>query len=126
VIRFEVDPASRTRVAWFEGVVDDAELLGSYGALVQEPDYDSTLDDLVDMTGVDRLDVSSESVRQLVRMFTPLDPEGLVTRLAIVAPRDHVFGMARMYEILRSDAPEEICVFRDRAAAERWLRGGGV
>jgi hypothetical protein len=121
MIRFEVDAARRTRVARFSGVVDDHELLGSYAGLVEEPGYDPTLNDLVDMTAVDRLDVSTAAVRQLVSMFTPLDHAGVVTRLAIVAPRDHVFGMARMYEILRSDAPEMIAVFRDMDEAQRWL-----
>ena len=123
MIRFEMDAANRIRIAVFEGVVDDAELLGSYGSLVAQPDYDPTLNDLVDMRGVDRLEVSSASVRRLVEMFTPLDHGEVVTRLAIVAPRDDVFGMARMYEILRSDAPEQIRVFRDRPEAERWLQG---
>ena len=121
MIEFNVDPARRTRVATFLGTVTDAELLGSYGALVAQPDYDATLDDMVDMRGVERLEVSSEAVHRLVSMFTPLDPEGVVTRLAIVAPRDDVFGMARMYEILRSDAPEQIRVFRHRPEAELWL-----
>lgn len=124
MIRFHVDEPRRTRVAVFEGVVDDAELLGSYGGLVATPDYDPTLDDLVDMRGVERLEVSTEAVRRLVGMFTPLDPEDVSTRLAIVAPRDDVYGMARMYEILRSDAPEQIRVFRHRAEAEAWLFGG--
>jgi hypothetical protein len=125
MIRFQVDPEARIRIAFFEGVVDDQEVLGSYGALVSQPDYDPTLDDMVDMGGVERLEVSSETVRRLVDMFTPLDTDQVVTRLAIVAPKDHVFGMARMYEILRSDAPEQIRVFRDRDQAERWLYGGG-
>lgn len=126
MIRFEIDPAHRIRVAHFEGVVSDEELLGSYGALVARPDYDATLDDMVDMGAVDRLEVSSDTVRRLVSMFTPMDSDQVVTRLAIVAPKDHVFGMARMYEILRSDAPEQIRVFRDRDEARRWLYGGTV
>lgn len=121
MIHFEVDGPRRTRVAIFEGIVTDTELLGSYGSLVQEPDYDPTLDDLVDMRGVQRLEVSTEAVRRLVDLFTPIDPEGVTTRLAIVAAKDETFGMARMYEILRSDAPEQIRVFRHRAEAEAWL-----
>jgi hypothetical protein len=121
MIRFELDMQRRTRVARFTGVVDDQELLGSYAGLVEQPDFDPSLNDLVDMTGVERLDVSTAAVRQLVSMFTPLDQADVVTRLAIVAPRDHVFGMARMYEILRSDAPEMIAVFRDMDEAQRWL-----
>ena len=123
MIRFSIDADVRTRVAEFTGTVDDAELLGSYAELTTNPDYDESLDDLVDLRGLERLDVSSESIRRLVSMFTPLDGVAPNTRLAIVAPRDDVFGMARMYQILRSDAPEEIAVFRDRAEADAWLAG---
>ena len=39
----------------------------------------------------------------------------------IVAPRDVLFGLARMYEILRSGSPVEVRVFRERGEAESWL-----
>ncbi len=43
------------------------------------------------------------------------------SRRAIVADKDITFGMARMYEVFREDAPEEIKLFRDIAEARRWL-----
>jgi hypothetical protein len=123
MIHFKVDNRTRTRVASFEGEVNDEDLLGAYERVLAEPDYDPTLDDLVDLRGVMRLDVSSDAVRRLVALFTPLDDLGIRNKLAIVAPTTYVFGMARMYEILRSDSPEQICVFRDMSEAERWLSG---
>jgi len=121
MISFSIDSVHRTRIATFTGVVDDAQLAEAYGGLLSQPDYDASLDDLADMRSVERLEVSTHMVRQLVDMFTPIDTLGLTTRLAIVASRDHVFGMARMYEILRSDAPEQIRVFRDYDEAIGWL-----
>ena len=121
MIRFRVDAAHRVRIAEFLGVVDDDELLGSYGRLVDEPGYDPTLDDLVDMRRIERLEVSSTALRRMVEMFAPLVPRDPPTRLAIVAPKDHVYGLSRMYEMLSTDTPEEIRVFREYDPAVKWL-----
>lgn len=119
-IKFEVDIAQRLRKAIFKGEITEAVLFHSYQQLLSEPDYDSTLDDLVDLREVGRFDVSSEGIRQLVELFA--QPESQSTnKLAIVAPESHVFGMARMYEILSSDTPEQIQVFRNLKDAECWL-----
>ena len=123
MIHFQADPVRRMRVATFTGTITDDELLHSYGELTSRPDYDATLNDLVDMSGVERLDVSSEAVRQLVQLYNLVDPDDVVPRTAIVAAQDHVFGMARMYQILREGAPDIIRVFRDRDEAERWVAG---
>ena len=44
------------------------------------------------------------------------------TCVAIVAPQPAVFGIARMYQLLR-DPPYEVRVFRELAKAEAWLDG---
>ena len=41
-------------------------------------------------------------------------------KLAIVAERDELLGLARMYELLRGDSPVKVRVFRDRDEAEVW------
>lgn len=121
MIRFRVDAAHGVRIAEFLGVVDDDDLLGSYGRLVEEPGYDPTLHDLADMRRIERLDVSSTALRRLVEMFAPLESRDHPTRLAIVAPKDHVYGLSRMYEMLSADTPEDIRVFREYGPAATWL-----
>ena len=121
MIRFTMDPASRIRVAEFSGRVNAEELLSSYSALIAAVDYDPTVDDLVDMRAVEHLELGADAVQRLVSLFIPLDGTAPPTRLAIVAPSDELFGMARMYQILRTDAPGEIEVFRDRVDADRWI-----
>jgi hypothetical protein len=125
VIRFEVDRERGIRHALFEGTVGDDELLGAYGALIEEPDYDPTLDDLVDLRIVGRLDVSTPALRQLIAAFAPIDLQGIPTRCALVAGSTFTFGMSRMYELLRGDdTPEEIRVFDDYEEALTWLAEG--
>jgi len=121
MIRFKLDEASRVRIAIFEGVVGDTELIAAYKKLMSEDDYDPTLNHLADLRAVEDFAVSTAGLRQLVESFTNLNSLGLRTKLAIVAARDDVFGMARMYQTLRSDAPQMLRVFRDITEAKNWL-----
>lgn len=121
MIAFHYDRELGARVATFSDTVDDSELLGAYRSLLSSPDYDPRLNDLVDMRPVTRFDVSGDALQELVRAFSPLDAARVHTRRAIVAGSDVVFGMARMYELLRSDTPEDIRVFRDMDLAREWL-----
>jgi hypothetical protein len=125
MITFSVDPATHIRTAVYTGVVDDAELLQAYGALLTQPDYDATVDDLIDLRGVERLEVSRDALSRLISMYKPVDSLGVPTRLALVAASDVTFGMSRMYEMLRGDdVPEEIRVFRSHDDAVAWLKDG--
>jgi hypothetical protein len=121
MIRTTVDAASRTRLTTVEGEVGDADMLEAVRLLVGDPGYDPALDHLLDLRGVRRLDVSAAAIQQMARTFAQFDPLRLPNRLAIVAPADDTYGVARMYELLRSDATGETRVFRDMAEAQRWL-----
>jgi len=119
------DSASRRRTATFTGEITDEHLVGTYADLVQAPDYDAEADELVDLRGVTSLGVTTKGLRQLMGLFSELDKLGIKSRLAIVAPGDAVYGVARMYQMLRGDdVPEEITVFRDFAEATAWLDEG--
>lgn len=119
------DSTSRRRIATFTGEISDEHLLGTYADLVQSPDYDKEADDLVDLSGVTSLGVTTKGLRQLMGLFSELDELNIKSRLAIVAPGDAVYGVARMYQMLRGDdVPEEITVFRDLAEATAWLDEG--
>jgi hypothetical protein len=50
-----------------------------------------------------------------------LNPFGAGARRALVVTSDVVFGMARMYQILRDESPDELQIFRKVDDAFRWL-----
>lgn len=120
LITFEIDAARRIRRQVFKGVITEAVLFAAYNDLVSQPDFDPSMADLADMREVERLDLSTKAVKQLVSLFEAPELQS-ESKLAIVAASDHVFGMARMYEILSSNTSEHIQVFRDMAQAEAWL-----
>jgi hypothetical protein len=121
-ITFSTIPGTKIRLAHFQGRITDEILLDSYTELLKEPEYDPTLNDLVDLRAVTRFEVSSDALRQLISMYQPIDALGHPTRLALVPGSDHTFGMSRMYETMRGDnIPEEIRIFRTMDDALFWL-----
>ena len=126
-ISFSYNPVARRRIATFTGSVDDADLIGAYAKLLRDPDYDHGADDLVDLRGVVHFGVTEAGLGNIMAMFAPVDQLGIPTRLAIVAPGEHVYGISLMYQTLRGDdVPEQIAVFRKIDEAEEWLNRGAA
>ena len=63
-------------------------------------------------------------MRQIAGLDAAAGPALGSYRLAIVAPRDDVYGMARMYQALTEQAFPHVGVFRDLATAAAWLGVG--
>jgi hypothetical protein len=122
-IRIRVEPAARLRHAVFEGTIGDDELIDAYAAVLGDPDFDPTLNDLVDVRAVRRVDVTPAGVRRLAELVQQIDRFSLPTKVAVVAADDVAYDTARMYEALRvgQRAPAEHRVFREMAEARRWL-----
>lgn len=81
---------------------------------------------LVDLADLTEFRVATEEVRLIVAedMITArLAPRIVV---AIVAPRDYAFGMARMWQVFAEDTGWTTQVFRGRAEAIEWLRENSV
>lgn len=77
---------------------------------------------LVDLSRVTELQMSSQEVQSLVeidRRLARLMPSAVV---AVVAPADAVFGMARMWEIMAEGIGWPTGVFRDPGEADAWVR----
>ena len=77
---------------------------------------------LTDLSDVTELRVTAADMRhiaEITKITAKLTPRGFV---AIVAPKDHIFGLARMWESLVDEEDWTTKVFRDRTQAETWLR----
>ncbi len=81
---------------------------------------DTTRDLLVDLRGLDDFKLMTTTVRQAVGEFKPVARMRL-RKVAVVAPNDAVFGVARMYEMMRPESNSPYEVFRDFEAARKWL-----
>ena len=120
-IAFSIDAPRHIRTAVYSGVITEELFLRTYEEMISAEDYDPTLNELVDLTRVQRLEVGSAGLNRFVSM---LSQPGLQaeSKVAIVAPAGgHIFGMARMYEFMSADALEQIQVFDDMNEAFEWL-----
>jgi hypothetical protein len=106
------------------GAVTEAEYLDFYtkelsvGAEVSEyPRYG--LNDFSEVTSVTIASSAVSTIASYSKKAAEANPDCIT---AIVADKDVIFGLARMWELMSSDAPMEIMVFRDRAEAEEWIR----
>jgi hypothetical protein len=122
-IVFSYDPVTRVRTSTFAGCIDDATLLGAFREMLADPGYVLGAHDLVDLRQATAPKLSAAAVAMLVSMFKANDAARVRTRTktAIVATSDIAFAMARMFQILRGDSPDEIRVFKDYEDARRWL-----
>jgi len=74
---------------------------------------------------VTKVEVSADDVRRLSEVDKRLMRLIPRTAIAIVAPKDELFGLSRMWEMLVGIPGWETRVFRTAAEAETWLRAAG-
>jgi hypothetical protein len=101
--------------AW--GILTDGEVVLHARALAADPRFAPHYRQLTAMHDVTRSDVSASTVEAIASEV----PFGAGARRAIVVSSDTVYGMARMFELLRGTKDDEIVVFRDMDAALKWL-----
>lgn len=114
---YRIDPLRGIVFATGRGSLTAAEIESVLRRIRRDDQFRSDLPALIDLSGVANLDVSAAEVRDVARN----DPFGPGSRRAIVAPTDAVYGVARMYQMLRDDVGEEIEIFRTTPEARHWL-----
>ena len=99
------------------GIVTDRELLAHVRALTIDPRFVRNLHQLADLRDVVDVEVTAATIREMAS----LNPYGDGSRRAVVVTSDVLFGMARMYQILRDEPTDELEIFRTLDDALRWL-----
>jgi hypothetical protein len=121
-----LDPDERLRIAVGRGRVTDRELLEAWGDALADPSYDPTVDNLIDMTGVEEFAVTPRGAQRLAAVMElcqrPLAP-GVRPKVACVASDDRAFDVLRMYEMYRElqGSPAHYFVCRSVEEARCWL-----
>jgi len=115
---YKIDKKNRWVHTVHWGVLSHADIVSIVDRGLKDPDFDPTFGEIADFTEVTQVDVSAEDIRELAQknIFSPH------SRRAIVVPNDLIFGLARMYEILRDLQGETgIRVFRTLDEALDWV-----
>ena len=116
------------RDAWLvrtfaHGVLTDADVLAHKDELAADPAFEPGMNQLSDVRGIERLDVTTNGIRQFVAHDARHAERFAGHRMAIVANEDVVFGMARMYQTM-SDV--NVGVFRSIEEALAFLGQAGT
>jgi len=131
-IAYTIDDENGLVLSVGRGVVTTRELFDYLAAQVRDPAVPLPLRDLHDLSRVERFEAGGEDFRQIVAGLER-DPQRIQdARLAIIAPRDYVYGMYRMFELLSAHAPSveklraegrapHVRVFRQHDEARDWL-----
>jgi len=121
-IAYTVDPTRNRVTLVYTGTITDRELFETFDRLYRDPAHQVGMDELSDLRTVHNVTVTSVGLQALAdQTARNLDQARQTWRVAVVAPQDVVFGLARMYGLFREDSPELVRVFRDLASAEEWL-----
>lgn len=115
-------PAEELALCVHDGVVDDEEFLASYRGFFQDPRFDGVSRLLIDLRRTD----SSPRTRSALQRFSEKLGRRFGrgpgrARVAVVAPSDVSFGLARMLEMSAEHPNLDVGSFRQVADAVAWL-----
>ena len=109
------------------GVLTGLELIETTRKLVESGDaVRAVRRTLVFFDQVTKMDVNTDDVRRLIEIDQSLMELIPRTTIAIVAPKDELFGLSRMWEMMVGVPGWETRVFRSRPEAEAWLQAARV
>ena len=102
------------------GVLSNIDCKNHQRQLAADPNFNPIFSQLIDLTQVTKLALTAEDVRQLAQAKIFSD----CSRRALLASSDELFGMSRMFGILRDTMGETgVRVFRSREEAMLWVGG---
>ncbi len=120
-IQYRIDVATGVLHVTAEGRVSDAELRDFATRAAGDPELRSGIHELIDLRSADLAEISSGLIPEVASVFGAHDRGRTEARIAIVASDDAAYGLSRMYQAYRDDAPFELRVFRDLEDARAWL-----
>lgn len=122
-ITFHNKPEANLIICVHTGMVSDDKFLSYYKAMIESDSFSTEMNLLVDLRQTDSSSRSGDVLRKLANyMKLRLADTGTYPKVAVIAPKDVSFGLARMYEFFADSIPWDFVVFRSVDAALAWLR----
>jgi hypothetical protein len=101
-----------------DGVLTDDVLLEGYWAIMAWVEANSPRILITDYSQVESFQITSEGVRALAAM-PPVVPAQFLR--VVIAPKDEIFGLARMFQMLSERSRPQVQIVRSLAEARRLL-----
>ena len=115
---YKIDKERRLVLSTASGVFTLADAVSHMDKLSKDPDFDSRFSQISDFTHVSRVELSGDEIRRLAQrtIFSAH------SRRALIAPNETVFGIGRMFEILRGlEGEKGIRIFYTLDEAPEWV-----
>jgi hypothetical protein len=119
-VTYEIDQGSGLIETRCTGEVSFNEVMEHFRELEDDPTVPERLDVLLDLSGITSLPEAGQ-LREVTRAIDHLRAKIEWGACAIVANRDALFGMSRMFEVFAGELFARTHVFRERPEAERWI-----
>lgn len=119
-VAYTIDTQERVIRTRCIGTVTFAEVVDHFRELERDPECAERLDVLLDLSEANSLPDASQ-IRAVSYELKKIQKNVRFDACAIVAVRDALFGMLRMFEVMAQDYFRVIRVFRATSEAEAWL-----
>jgi hypothetical protein len=119
-VTYQIDKAKQLVRTSCTGATTLDEVLGHFAELLQDPECPHRLNVLLDLSEMTSLP-ASEQLRTVAGEIGRIVPQVQFLNCAIIAPRDALFGMARMFEVFAEQHFAATRVFRTRDEGASWL-----
>jgi len=121
-ITYHFMPDQKLVITVHVGTIPDDEFMNSYISLYKDARFDREFNQLVDLRQTDSSARDPETLQSFATFVQEQFRNSTATpKVAVIAPSDLSFGLARMYEAFSNIIPWDFVVFRSVDAALAWL-----
>lgn len=108
----------------YTGIIDDNTILESYKKFFEGYNWNSSLNELVDLSESDLNALTSNGIIELQKYIENHYDKNNVTSLktAFYVPNDLAYGLANIYAAYADESPENTMHFKNKSEAEKWLQ----
>ncbi|MGC1452816.1 MAG: hypothetical protein WA830_22525 [Candidatus Sulfotelmatobacter sp.] len=119
-VTYQIDPAERVIRTCCSSPVTLSEVIEHFRTLQNDPACSGSLDVLLDVSDADPLPDSAQ-IGAVKTELSAIRGKVQFGICAVIATRDAMFGMMRMFEVLAGPYFLAIRVFRGKPEAEAWM-----
>lgn len=104
------------------GIVTGQELIDTAKFILEKMQQGTPVSyDLIDLSNIERFSASCDDIRGIARINTDMAKLVGKIEVAVVAPSDVAYGMARMWQVYVQSTGWDTYVFRNQTEAQAWL-----
>ncbi len=118
--KYELFPHTNLLLMEAFGVLCDDDIC-AVPTVYRDQRYVPGMNELFVYNRVEEVDVTTSGIERVAALNAQYDDLMNGAKVAWVDPRDYIFGLLRMYEGIRGDAPFHAMVFRNIGDSLEWL-----